>query len=66
MSSLNMSKYHEIGQRLREIPLETHISSYEWEELVQRLYSSENDGLHEIGARELYELLKKRPANSNE
>jgi hypothetical protein len=64
MAHLNMTKYAEIGRRLREIPLEPHISSYEWEELVQKLYSSENDGLHNIGVKELYELLHKRPITS--
>ena len=63
MSALNMSKYHEISQKLRDVPIDTHVSSYEWEELVEKLYSSENEGLHEIGARELYELLKQRPAH---
>ena len=53
--------YAEIGRKMREIPLETHISSYEWEELVQKLCSSDDDGLRDIGTKELYELLHKRP-----
>lgn len=61
MSSINLSKYAEIGRKLREIPLETHISSYEWEELVQKLCTSDDAGLRDIGARELYDLQHKRP-----
>lgn len=61
MPNVDLSKYAEIGRKIREIPLEIHVSSYEWEELVQKLYSSDNEGLHEIGVKELYELLNKRP-----
>jgi hypothetical protein len=61
MAAMNMTKYTEIGRRLREIPSETHISSHEWEELIQKLFNSDDDGLRDIGAKELYELLHKRP-----
>jgi hypothetical protein len=63
MASKNTTAYADIGRRLREIPLEDHISSYEWEELVHKLCSSDDEGLRDIGAKELYELLHKRPVN---
>ena len=61
MSAMNLTKYVEIGQRLRKIPLDAHISSYEWEELVQKLCSSDDPALRDIGAKELYDLLQVRP-----
>lgn len=61
MNQLNLTKYAEIGRRLRALPPETHLSSYEWEELVQKLCSSDDAGMRDIGAKELYELLHKRP-----
>ena len=64
MPDMNLTKYAEIGQKLREIPADKHISSYEWEELVQRLCASDDAGLRDIGAKELYDLLHKRPVNS--
>jgi hypothetical protein len=48
--------YAEIGRKIRELPQEKHVSSYEWEELVQRLCASEDTGLHEIGIKELNAL----------
>ncbi len=47
------TKYAEIGRRIREIPPDPPGTSYEWEELVYRLCASEDDGLHDIGVREL-------------
>jgi hypothetical protein len=61
---MNKTRYAEIGRRVREIPLETHISSYEWEELVQRLCASDDAELRDIGARELYDLLRRCPTRS--
>ena len=52
MESVN-SKYAEIGRRMRAIPQDLHVPSYEWEELVQRLYASNDTELHDIGVREL-------------
>lgn len=63
MTNTNLTKYAEIGRKLRQLPQESHISSYEWEELVQKLCSSDDDGLRNIGAKELYELLHIRPLN---
>jgi hypothetical protein len=60
---LNTTKYAEIGRRMREIPLETHLSSYEWEELVEKLCASDDAGLRDIGVKELYDLLHRRPAS---
>lgn len=61
MMVMNKTKYAEIGRKMREIPLETHMSSYEWEELVEKLYASDDAGLHEIGVRELEILRQKCP-----
>ena len=58
---LDKAKYTEIGRRVRNIPQEKPLLSYEWEELVQKLCVSDDDGLRDIGAKELYELLLKRP-----
>ena len=63
MTNAHSIKYAEIGKKLRQLPPESHISSYEWEELVQKLCSSDDDVLREIGVKELYELLHKRPLN---
>ena len=63
MASKNNTAYAEIGKRMREIPIEQHISSYEWEELVHKLCSSDDNHLREIGAKELYDLRHKRPVN---
>lgn len=60
MASMNMTKYEEIGYRLRQLPPEKHMTSYEWEELVQRLCSSDDTGLHDIGIRERDELRQQR------
>lgn len=62
MMVMNKTKYAEIGRKMREIPLETHMSSYEWEELVEKLCASDDAGLRDIGAKELYDLLHRRPA----
>lgn len=61
MIAINKSKYLEIGRKMREIPLEKPCSSYEWEELVQKLCLSDDAGLHEIGVRELEILRQKCP-----
>jgi len=45
---------------MRELPLEKHGASYEWEELVHKLCASGDAGLHGIGIRELVELKQKR------
>ena len=62
MVVIDKTKYAEIGRRMRELPLETHMSSYEWEELVEKLCTSDDAGLRDIGAKELYDLLHRRPA----
>lgn len=62
MMVMNKLKYAEIGRKMREIPLETHVSSYEWEELVENLCASDDAGLREIGVKELYDLLRRSPA----
>lgn len=61
MMELNKHRYAEIGRKMREIPLEKPVASYEWEELVQKLCNSDDAGLHDIGVKELYDLLHRRP-----
>jgi hypothetical protein len=65
MSNSDKSIYIEIGRKMREIPQEMASSSYKWEELVEKLYASEDDALHKIGVSELYELLHKRPLSGS-
>ena len=64
MIATNITKYTEIAQKMRALPLEKHGSSYEWEELVQKLCESGDEGLHGIGIRELSELNKTHTAIS--
>ena len=52
----NNTKYAEIARKMRELPIEKHGSSYEWEELVQKLCDSGDSELRGIGIRELGEL----------
>jgi hypothetical protein len=61
MMEMNKTIYSEIGRKIREVPLEATSSSYEWEELVQKLCESDDAGLHEIGVRELEILRNKCP-----
>ena len=61
MVVMDKSKYAEIGRRIRQLPQETQCSSYEWEELVQRLCASDDTVLHAIGERELNILLQRCP-----
>jgi hypothetical protein len=56
MAAINFTTYADIGRRLREIPLDTHISSYEWEELVYKMCASQDSALREMGTRELNSL----------
>jgi hypothetical protein len=57
MACINKSTYKEIARKIREMPPEENCSSYEWEELVQKLCDSDDAGLRDIGVREL-ELLR--------
>ena len=52
----NKDTYAEIGRKLRELPPEQPEPSYEWEELVENLCSSDDGGLHDIGIKEQDEL----------
>jgi hypothetical protein len=61
MTCVSNAKYVEIARKMREIPLEQPGSSYEWEELVQKLCASDDAGLHDIGVRELEILRQKCP-----
>ena len=63
MASINKANYVEIGRKMRALPLEKPVASYEWEELVEKLCASDDACLHEIGVKELYDLLHERPLN---
>ncbi len=45
--------YAEIGRRMRAIPVLRSDSSHEWDELVEKMCVSHDDGLRAIGIREL-------------
>jgi hypothetical protein len=62
MNVINRAKYADIARKMRELPLEKHGSSYEWDELVEKLCASSDLGLNCIGIRELEELNYKRIA----
>jgi hypothetical protein len=64
MMAMSNTKYAEIGRKMREIPMEKPCSSYEWEELVQKLCASDDARLHDIGIKELGELKCKHLANN--
>jgi hypothetical protein len=59
---MDKTRYADIGRKLRAIPLEQPDSSYEWEELVERLCASEDAGLHDIGIKEQGELKNRHTA----
>ena len=61
MRIIDKVKYAEIGRQVRKLALEKPCSSYEWEELVQKLYDSADADLHDIGVRELEILRLKCP-----
>jgi len=64
MMAMSKTKYAEIGRKIREIPQEKPDSSYEWEELVQKLCASADAGLHDIGIKELGELENKHSSTN--
>ena len=65
MMAMSTTKYAEIGRKLREIPLETSVLSYEWEELVQKMYVSDDAELHDRGIKELGELKNRQPITAH-
>jgi hypothetical protein len=60
MLAINRSKYVEISRRISEMPLEKLGSTYQWEELVQKMCASEDAVLQQIGLQELGELKKNK------
>jgi hypothetical protein len=56
MPAMNRSKYVEISRKISEMPLDKLGSTYQWEELVQKMCASEDAGLQQIGIKELGEL----------
>mgnify|MGYP001285191836 CR=1 FL=1 len=56
MKETKEETYAQIARKISEIPIDKHGSSYEWEELVEKLCASEDAGLQEIGHKEHDEL----------
>jgi hypothetical protein len=52
MECSKKTTYAEIARRIREVPLDKQGSSYEWEELVQKMCASDDTDLQDIGNRE--------------
>lgn len=52
MKEAREEKYAQIARRVREIPFDKQGTSYEWEELVEKMCASEDAGLQEIGHKE--------------
>lgn len=57
MTGTKEENYAHIARRVREIPLDKSSSSYEWEELVQKMCDSQDAGLQDIGHKE-HDVLK--------
>jgi hypothetical protein len=53
MMKTGKTEHAEIGHRMRGIPRKQPGTSYEWEELVKKLRVSDDDGLRDMGVREL-------------
>ena len=64
MVGTNKKVYEEIARKMREVPIDEPVSSYEWEELVQKLCDSDDAGLHSIGIREKEKLKEKLTGRS--
>ncbi len=62
MVGVNKSVYEEIARKMRELPVDRPDSSYEWDELVEKLVASDDVGLHDIGIKEQNKLKQKHPA----
>lgn len=58
-------KYAEIGRKMRAIPPEKHDPSHEWEELVEKMCSSDDVGLQNIGHKE-HEVLNQNISRGKE
>jgi hypothetical protein len=52
MEGTKGTTYAEIARRIREVPLDKQGSSYEWEELVQKMCASDDTDLQDIGNKE--------------
>jgi hypothetical protein len=52
MEGTKEATYAEIARRIREVPLDRQGSSYEWEELVQKMCASDDADLQNIGNKE--------------
>ena len=65
MVSIKNEKYAEIGRKMRAIPPEKHDTSHEWEELIQKMRSSDDVVLQEIGHKE-HEALNKTHSRCKE
>ena len=56
MAERNISRYTEIGRKIRTIVPDKFSPAYEWEELVQRMCASQDANLRAIGSKEREEL----------
>jgi hypothetical protein len=52
MKGTKGATYAEIARKIREVPLDKPGSSYEWEELVEKMCASEDTDLQNIGNKE--------------
>lgn len=59
MIAIDKATYAEIGRQMRAFPPEKPGISYKWEELVNRMCASDDDGLHDVGIKEHDELQRK-------
>ncbi|MDD2850876.1 MAG: hypothetical protein PHY09_03130 [Desulfuromonadaceae bacterium] len=53
---MNNQTYAEIARKMRQLPLEKNVLSYEWEELVEKMCAADDSSLRTIGLIELEEL----------
>jgi len=61
MIVMNKTKYAEIGRQMRALPPEKPVTTYKWEELVNKMCASDDAELHDIGIKERNELQHKLP-----
>ena len=65
MVSIKKEKYAEIARKMKAIAPEKCYSSHEWEELVQKMCTSDDVGLQDIGHKE-HEFLNKNNSRCKE
>ncbi len=65
MKGSKEATYAEIARKMREVPLGRQGSSYEWEELVEKMCASDDADLQNIGNKE-HDALKKTQSKLKE